>query len=60
MSRSKGKVTRNKNKSAMHSQHPGDDGMKSAGCKWRHAPADGTIPSLPGSDFGGLRAVYVW
>jgi len=34
--------------------------MERARCKERHAAADGTIPSLTGSDFGGLRVAYVW
>jgi len=36
------------------------DALQRARCKQRHAVADGTIPLLPGGDFGGLRSVYVW
>jgi len=39
---------------------PGSDGVERARCKRRDIAADGTILSLPGGDFGGLRAVHVW
>jgi len=35
-------------KRTMHSNHPHSDGMQCAGCQYRHAAADGTIPSLLG------------
>ena len=47
-------------KVARHSHHP------PAVTEWNklaangHAGADGSIPSLQGGDFSGLRAVYVW
>jgi len=39
---------------------PGSMQMACVRCKQRTAAVDSTIASLPGGDFGGLRAAYAW